>query len=117
VIGASCQNLQNLALSEVFHFADSAPTDHGTSAAGTTVFNQLEALELWAFPGVRLPIAVIRQLLTPCRSIQNLLFRGCETISDSTFTSEIWPVSTVIISCHNDGGIDKNDKDPSQMTQ
>ena len=84
VIGKCCPALKNLALSEICHFA---PVD----SIQSELYTQLEALELWSLIGVQLPSIVIKQLTTPCRLVQNLLFRNCDALTDQLL-SELWMV-------------------------
>lgn len=57
-----------------------------------SLFTELRALELWTVQGVKLPSAVVKQLLTSCRGIQNLLFRNCDDLTDALL-NELWAVS------------------------
>lgn len=84
VIGKCCPRLKNLALSEICHFA---PVD----SIQPELYTQLEALELWSLVGVQLPSLVIKQLTTPCRLVQNLLFRNCDALTDQLL-NELWLV-------------------------
>ena len=83
-IGTSCLGLKNLALSEICYFAPVESLD-------SSLFNRLEALELWSVVGVALPTLLIKQLLNGCQNIRNLLFRYCESVTDSLLT-ELWTV-------------------------
>ena len=79
VIGTSCPNLKNLAVSEICHFVEPDGVSHGA-------YGQLHAVELWALPGVQMPASVIRQLTFNCADVRNLLFRNCPNLDDTLFT-------------------------------
>ena len=83
-IGSNCLRLRNLALSEMCHIT---VADHGDN-----IFGRLEALELWALDGVPLPGVVIKQLMKSCHHIKNVLFRGCDAVTDDLF-GQLWRVS------------------------
>jgi hypothetical protein len=84
VVGKCCPRLKNLALSEIRQYA---PVD----SIQPELYTQLEALELWSLVGVQLPSLVIKQLTTPCRLVQNLLFRNCDALTDQLL-NELWMV-------------------------
>ncbi|XP_046442838.1 uncharacterized protein LOC124193184 [Daphnia pulex] len=92
VVGKCCPRLKNLALSEIRHFA---PVD----SIQPELYTQLEALELWSLVGVQLPSLVIKQLTTPCRLVQNLLFRNCDALTDQLL-NELWMVNPMTSLSH-----------------
>lgn len=54
-------------------------------------FNCLEAMELWAEPDTEMNPFLIKQLVAYCPNIKNLLFNGCDGLTDKLF-SEIQQV-------------------------
>lgn len=90
-IGANCRNLKNLALAEMCYFV---PVE--SYQMDPSLFAQLRALELWAVVGVHLPNSVAKQLLASCLSIQNLLFRNCNELTEELL-NELWAVRHFIL--------------------
>lgn len=83
-IGRACLDLQNLALSNIAEYEPvGQPCDEW--------FNQLHALELWSDPHADLSPYMIRQLLLFSPNMTNMLFKGCEVLSDKLMTG-IWEV-------------------------
>lgn len=87
VVGVHCRGLKNFAMSEVCHFV---PVE--TLTMDAELFTQLNALELWSLKTVQPAVSVVKQLVSPCRSVQNLLFRNCDAMSDQLL-NELWTVS------------------------
>lgn len=84
-IGRTCLDLQNLAFSNIAEFEPvGQPCDEW--------FNQLHALELWSDPHADLSPYMIRQLLLFSPNMTNMLFKGCEVLSDKLMTG-IWEVN------------------------
>ncbi|XP_023711442.1 uncharacterized protein LOC111866586 isoform X3 [Cryptotermes secundus] len=84
-IGRACLDLQNLAFSNIAEYEPvGQPCDEW--------FNQLHALELWSDPHADLSPYMIRQLLLFSPNMTNMLFKGCEILSDKLMTS-IWEVN------------------------
>jgi hypothetical protein len=93
-IGRACPDLQNLALSSIAQYEP-------VGQPCAEWFNQLHALELWADPHADLSPYMIRQLLLFSPKMTNMLFKGCEIISDKLMT-EIWQVCiNFLLAYHN----------------
>ncbi|XP_066995283.1 uncharacterized protein [Anabrus simplex] len=78
-IGRACKQIRNLALSNIAQYDPVGPIC-------PEMFNQLQALELWSDPHADLTPAMFRQLLLFGPDIRNLLFKGCEILSDKFMT-------------------------------
>ncbi|PSN56411.1 hypothetical protein C0J52_09527, partial [Blattella germanica] len=91
-IGKSCPELRNLALSSI------ATYEH-VGQLSSELFNQLRALELWSDPQADLSPFMIRQLLLFCPDMTNLLFKGCEIVSDKLM-ADIWKKILEIVLLH-----------------
>ncbi|XP_046984838.1 EIN3-binding F-box protein 1-like isoform X1 [Schistocerca americana] len=74
-IGRACPQLLNLALSNVAEYED-------IGTPSPECFNQLQALELWSDPQADLGPNLFRQLLLFSPSLRNILFKGCENLTD-----------------------------------
>lgn len=85
-IGRACPDLCNLAVSSIAEFEP-------VGQLCDKWFNKLHALELWSDPQADLSPNLIRQLLLFCPDMTNLLFKGCEVLSDKLMAG-IWEVRT-----------------------
>lgn len=85
-IGRACPDLYNLALSSIAEFEP-------VVQLCDKWFNQLHALELWSDPQADLSPNLIRQLLLFSPNMTNMLFKGCEILSDKLMAG-IWEVRT-----------------------
>lgn len=85
-IGRACPDLYNLAFSSIAEFEP-------VGQLCDKWFNQLHALELWSDPHADLSPNLIRQLLLFSPNMTNMLFKGCEVLSDKLMAG-IWEVST-----------------------
>ncbi|KAK7793601.1 hypothetical protein R5R35_011115 [Gryllus longicercus] len=78
-IGRSCKKLRNIAMSNIAQYESFGPICNEW-------FTELQALELWSDPQADLNPNMFRQLLLFCPNMQNLLFKGCEVLTDKLFT-------------------------------
>ena len=85
-IGRACPTLCNLAFSSIAEFEP-------VVQLCDKWFNQLHALELWSDPHADLSPNLIRQLLLFSPNMTNMLFKGCEVLSDKLMAG-IWEVCT-----------------------
>jgi len=85
-IGRACPDLCNLAFSSIAEFEP-------VVQLCDKWFNQLHALELWSDPHADLSPNLIRQLLLFSPNMTNMLFKGCEVLSDKLMAG-IWEVRT-----------------------
>jgi hypothetical protein len=85
-IGKACPDLYNLAFSSIAEFEP-------VGQLCDKWFNRLHALELWSDPHADLSPYLIRQLLLFSPNMTNMLFKGCEVLSDKLM-ADIWEVRT-----------------------
>jgi len=85
-IGRACPGLCNLAFSSIAEFEP-------VGQLCDKWFNHLHALELWSDPNADLSPNLIRQLLLFSPNLTNMLFKGCEVLSDKLMAG-IWEVCT-----------------------
>lgn len=85
-IGRACPDLCNLAFSSIAEYEP-------VVQLCDKWFNQLHALELWSDPHADLSPNLIRQLLLFSPNMTNMLFKGCEVLSDKLMAC-IWEVCT-----------------------
>lgn len=83
-IGRACPLLRNLALSNVAEYAS-------IFSPSSECFNNLQALELWSDPQASLEDHLFNQLLKFSPELRNLLFKGCNALTDKLLSS-IWQV-------------------------
>lgn len=84
-IGRACPDLYNLAFSSIAEFQP-------VGQLCDKWFNRLHALELWSDPHADLSPYLIRQLLLFSPNMTNMLFKGCEVLSDKLM-ADIWRVN------------------------
>lgn len=85
-IGRACPDLCNLAFSSIAEFEP-------VVQLCDKWFNHLHALELWSDPHADLNPNLIRQLLLFSPNMTNMLFKGCEVLSDKLMAG-VWKVRT-----------------------
>lgn len=83
-IGRACPDLQNLAVSSIAQYEP-------VCQLSSDWFKQLRAVEIWSDPQADLNPNMIRQLLLFSKNMTNMLFKGCEVLSDKLM-AEIWEV-------------------------